>query len=177
MRGVLVVCFLFLNIGIGFASDWVPIKHRNIEYPLHISGVYSKGHNVTEPRVQEGKYFKVESAGIIVLKRGGAFFLNVRIADRPKTKYYITIKYPNPEFPENPFVNDVPFSPIHDYLKLSSPDVINGLSGYGDYDVIISVYKDEESMELIDTVTQTIRSYADTRGKEILIFKKVLSTI
>lgn len=173
--------FLFLfYVSNAFAvgdGDWVYVRDYDVDLPIYVQGTYMKGSNVTEPKPQESKYLKVDNAGTVIVEAGVGFFLNVTIKKRPPTKYYITVEYPNPEDPARPLINDVPFNPLHENLVLSSPEVIKNLAGYGDYDVIIRVYKDENSMELVDTLTQTIRSYVDTREEDVRIFEKAMKTV
>ena len=176
-RFIFIAALLLIGSNVLALEDWVNLRDYTVEFPFFVSGTYTEGANQTEPQPLESKYLQVEQAGMLVLKKGVGFFLNVKIKERPKTQYYITVQYPNPLDPTNPLTNDVPFSPLHEYLKLSSPDLIKGLDGYEDYEITLHVYKDEKSMELIDTLTQPVRCYLDTREARVRIFRKVIESI
>ena len=176
---ILILTFLSLIVFNPVAfGDWVPVDKYDLSYPIFISGTKIKGvSNITEPQAQKGEYLEVVAGGVILIKRGAAFFLKVKVIKKPQVGLYFKIEYPNPIDPSNSWVNDAVYDPSGDIYIFSSPDVVPGLAGYGDYLLKISVYESRESEVPLEVIKQKVRSYVDTRTNQILIFKKVLSTI
>jgi hypothetical protein len=97
--------------------------------------------------------------------------LRATAAESPPAKYLIRLEYENPKDKSKPFTNDMEFPPEAKEFEFSSPDVITGLRMYEDYSIKVSVFENRESKEPLDSFTQRVRAYVDTRGDEVKLFK------
>ena len=172
-----VLSLILSNVTQGDAANWASIENYNLKYPFYISGTYVKGSNLVEPAPVRGKYLEVDVGGVVIIKKGAGFFLKIHIIKTPNSLLYFKIEYPNPLDASQPFINGMEYNPDGNVYIFSSPSVIKGLAGYGDYVIKIYVYDNKEAKNPIEILEQTVRSYVDTRENEILIFTKVLSTV
>ena len=145
-------------------------------FSQEFSGVYRKGHNVTEPRPKESKYLKVIDGGVVVHGQKAGLYLTVEVKDMTSS-LYITATYPNPATGET-MTNDMflmgnPGAKKPSLAQLGSPDYIKGLKIYSDYKVHLKVYQKKGDIRPIDSLTQVIRSYVDTTGPKLKVFSKL----
>ena len=135
---------------------------------LLISGVYEKGHNVTEPRPITSKYFKTTFGGFKSFDNTAGYLLVAEIWKHPTKRLYTKFII------ENPLDRSKPVIYSH-YIDPSTPDTrveygpVSGLEIYKDYTIEIVAYDDEKMTRKVDHLVQKIRSYVDTTGPVLLM--------
>ena len=157
--------------------NWVPATQVPIKYPVFISGVHTYGSDVTEPRLVKGQYLKVNSAGILVIPEGAGFFVNAELIQKPVSKLYFQIEYPNPADLSHPLLQKAYYEEGVREYRFGSPDVIWALAGYRNYTIKISVYEDETATQPLEVLKQRVRSYVDTLGGNVLIYRDAVEMI
>ena len=143
--------------------------------PKLIAGVFSRGHNITEPKPQKSRFLETIQGGVVVLDEIAGFFLTVRVTESPGESMYIRAEYEDPLGGPSK-TNDQEFNPADKGFAFSSPAHVPGLKNYQDYMVTVSVYRHKSDAEPIDVLRQKIRSYVDTTGSEIKVFSRIRST-
>lgn len=139
-----------------------------------ISGVYKSGSNMTEPRPVESKYLKVNTGGVVIIRAGAGLFLNVAVKEKPTKDLYLVIEYENPQDPNAPLVNDQVFFKNAEKFVFSSPSTIRGLKSFGDYKITVKIYDSKQKKELLDTLTQKVRSYANTTTDKVFVYRDIV---
>jgi hypothetical protein len=139
---------------------------------VRFSGTYSKGHNITEPRPASSRYFETTEGGVVVIGNKAGFYLYVKMREQPPTPLYVRIEYENPEG-GSPASNDTDIAPGHEGFGFSSPHFVKGLKIYSDYKIVVKAFSSRDAREPIDVLRQTVRSYVDSRGEELKVFRRL----
>lgn len=141
--------------------------------PKLVSGIYARGHNITEPRPAKSKFLKTVSAGVVIIGNAAGYFLTVRVRKAPPEPMYIRIEYENPTGGPAA-VNDMKFVPSATGFTFSSPGAVHGLKFSADYLLTVSVYTNKSDAVPVDVLKQKIRSYVDTTGANIKVFSGLM---
>lgn len=137
-----------------------------------IFGVYTPGHNVTEPKPQKSEYLETRTGGVVVLQKGAGLFLKTRVLKQPEHELYITVEYENP-LGGAPLMSEAAFRAGVTGLNFSVPDIQAGLKSYADYTITVRIWASKGAAMPMDTLVQKVRSYVDTTGTEPVIFDKL----
>jgi hypothetical protein len=140
--------------------------------PIPVYGVYAKGHNITEPRPVGSRFLETLQGGVVVLGDTAGFFLTVKVKEPPSSPMYIRVEYEDP-LGGAPASNDMEVRPEASELTFSSPAHVRGLKNYSDYKLTVSVYERRGDAKPVDVLRQKVRSYVDTTGSEIRIFRRL----
>jgi hypothetical protein len=135
------------------------------EPPL-VSGVWQKGHNITEPRPKSSKFMKVLQGGFLVLPTAAAYRLEIEVAAELSTPYFMRALFENPADPAEPFLEETVVSQRQKILTLTHGPV-KGLRISGDYRITIKIFRQKGDSEPIDVLEQKVRSYVDSTGATI----------
>ncbi len=157
-------------------GQWVYVKdcEGNLT-SVFIQGVYEAGSNTTEPRAAKSKYFQVEKGGATLMGDEVGFSITVFVWRNPKRNLLIEIEYPNPADPSKPLKDTAHYEQQGDRFQFRSSEGIKGIVGYQDYEIKLRAY-DLETNELVDSLSQRVRSYLDTQEKDVRILKKALNS-
>lgn len=161
------LALLLLLASCGVTTGTSPVKTKK---PAFVTGTYTPGSNLTEPRPRESKFLKTEHAGFVVLEKGAAYYLHARVIQPRSSPIYIRVEYENPRDNGQPFVNDMELPPSRTSLTFSSPDVVSGIRNYGSYTIRATIYENRKSTTPIDTLVQPVRAYVDTTTSEVRVF-------
>lgn len=136
-----------------------------------INGIHTTSSDLTEPRAATSRFLKTEHGGIALVSKGAGCYLKVRVQENPITKYHVKIEWPNPRDPKNPYITDTYIKPDDKGLMFYSPEVIGGFEIWQNYKIRVLVFKSEDSSEPIDVLTQTFRSYVNTKGDRPIVHR------
>ena len=137
------------------------------DLPL-VSGVWHKGHNITEPRPKSSNFMKVVEGGFLVLPTAAAYRLEIEVSSKLSPPYFIRALFENPADPDNPFVEESVMSQPQKTLTLTHGPV-KGLRISGDYRITIKVFRRKGDAEPIDVLEQKVRAYVDSTGPAIKV--------
>ena len=136
------------------------------------SGVYFIGENVTEPRPSSSKYMKITGGGFIADNTTASYHLEIEMTPDAPQHFYVSAKFENPMDADHPFTEQASFATYQRTLSLTHGHV-RGLKNASDYTVTVRLFNKEGDDQPFDTLTQKIRSYLDTTGDEVQIFRGV----
>lgn len=139
-----------------------------LEAETYVSGTYQPGHNITEPRPQKSKFLKTYTAGFAVSEQGARYALLIDAFTKRKKDYLIKAEYEDPHH-KNPIIQEGKLPHKDKSISLGT-DFIKGLEIKKDY--VVKVYLiDIDTHEVVDTLTQKVRSYVDTTGDKVIIIR------
>ena len=87
-----------------------------------LSGIYHKGHNITEPRPRKSKFISVREAGFLVAKdqerEKELYYIEIVVSDKLPKPYFLQIIFENPLDAKSPFIEEAEISdpPLDDRL-------------------------------------------------------------
>lgn len=148
-------------------------RPRYLPERTFISGIHQEGHDATEPRPARSRYFKTEIAGFAIADGVAGYQVFIDVITPPSQRIYTRAILENPENPEAPIVYE-------HYIDPETPSTamrhlpIKGLKIYKNYQIELVAYADEARTQEIDRLTQKIRSYLDTTGNEILLYRGLI---
>ena len=140
--------------------------HAVAAEPPLVSGIWQKGHNITEPRPKSSKFMKVTDGGFLVIPSAAAYRLHIEISPSLETPYFMQAVLENPADRTKPFVEEAVISQRQEGLTVAHGPV-KGLRISGDYRIVVKIFRRRGDAEPIDTLEQKIRSYVDTTGPAI----------
>jgi hypothetical protein len=135
-----------------------------------VIGTYREGNNLTEPRPAQSKYFKTTLGAFQLIQGFSAYKWFIEVIQRPEKRIYTRCIIENPQDASKPFVYD-------GFIDPSTPSTVithgpaTGLKIYSDYTLEFIAYEDEARTKEIDKLTQVVRSYVDTTGPKLKLFK------
>jgi hypothetical protein len=135
-----------------------------------ISGVYQKGHNVTEPRPKSSKFVQVTDAGFFVSGSQASYYVGIQMSAETPVPYFIQAIFENPSDPKKPFVEQKVISGGEPARSIFHGPV-GGLRIYRSYHLTIKLFRKKGEQTPFDVLEQTVRSYIDTTGPDIKIKK------
>jgi hypothetical protein len=135
------------------------------EPPL-VSGVWRKGHNITEPRPKSSTFMKVLEGGFLVLPTAAVYRLQIEISPNLSTPYFMQALFENPLDRSKPFTEQTVVSRPDNNVTLTHGPV-KGLRISGDYRITVKIFRHKGDAEPIDVLEQKVRSYVDTKGAAI----------
>jgi len=144
--------------------------------PTLCIGTYQKGNNITEPRPTRSQYFKTSIGGFQIIQGLAGYKVFIDVVKHPEKRCYTRAILENPENTKAPFVYDHYIDPSTPSTTLTHGPV-KGLQVYKDYKVEFIMYEDEARTKEIDHLTQEIRSYVDTTGEELKLFRRLETKI
>src|SRR2546430_8511091 len=128
-----------------------------------VSGVWQKGHNITEPRPKSSKFVRTVDGGFFFVPIGAAYRVEIEVSPDLATPYFMQAVLENPEDPKNPFIEERVISKPEKHLTLAHGP-IKGLRIYRDYRVEVRIFHHKADVDPFDMLEQNARSYVDTRG-------------
>lgn len=155
MKRLRFLCALFIALMCGTGEAQSP--------PGFVSGVWKKGHNITEPRPESSKFMKMFDAGFLVAGSDEAYRVNIDISPTTPTPYFIQATFENPKDAKKPFREETVISKPQRSASLTHGPV-KGLRIYRDYRITIKLFHHKGDAEPFDVLVQTVRSYIDTTG-------------
>lgn len=164
MRTILARAVLFVAIVCSLAG-----AQKSTPMELVI-GTYREGNNITEPKPAQSQYFKTTLGAFQIIQGLAGYKWFIEVIQRPEKRIYTRSIIENPQDPRKPFTyegfidRDTPSTTITHGPAL-------GLKIYQDYTVEFIAYADEQRTQEIDRLTQKIRSYVDTTGPQLELFK------
>jgi hypothetical protein len=135
-----------------------------------VIGTYREGNNLTEPRPAQSKYFKTTLGAFQLIQGFAGYKWFIEVIERPGQRIYTRGIIENPQDPTKPFVHDGFIDPSTPSTVITHGPAL-GLKIYGDYTLEFIAYEDEARTKEIDKLTQIIRSYVDTTGPKLKLFK------
>ena len=144
-------------------SAAVMCAHAETAEPPVVSGIWQKGHNITEPRPKSSKFMKVLDGGFLVVSSAAAYRVYIEMSSSLETPYFMQAVLENPADRTKPFVEESVISQHEERLTLAHGPV-EGLRISGDYRIVVKIFRRRGDEEPIDTLVQKVRSYVDTTG-------------
>ncbi|MEO6079597.1 MAG: hypothetical protein ABIQ86_07450 [Steroidobacteraceae bacterium] len=135
-----------------------------------VIGTYREGNNVTEPRPAQSKYFKTTLGAFQLIQGFAAYKWFIEVIQHPEKRIYTRCIIENPQDPKRPFVYDGFIDPTTPSTGITHGPAL-GLKIYSDYTLEFIAYEDEARTKEIDKLTQKLRSYVDTTGPSLKLFK------
>jgi hypothetical protein len=135
-----------------------------------VIGTYREGNNLTEPRPAQSKYFRTTLGAFQLIQGFAGYKWFIEVTQRPEMRIYTRCIIENPQDPKKPFVYDGFIDPSTPSTVITHGPAV-GLKMYGDYTLEFIAYQDEARTQEIDRLTQVIRSYVDTTGPKLQLFK------
>jgi hypothetical protein len=135
-----------------------------------IIGTYREGNNLTEPRPAQSKYFKTTLGAFQLVQGVAAYKWFIEVFQRPEKRIYTRCVIENPQDPKKPFVYEGFIDPSTPSTVITHGPAL-GLKIYGDYTLELIAYEDEARTKEIDKLTQIIRSYVDSTGPRLKLFR------
>jgi hypothetical protein len=135
---------------------------RAAEPPL-VSGVWHKGHNITEPRLKSSKLMKALEGGFLLVPTAAAYRLEIEVSPSLSTPYFVQAVFENPADRRKPFVEETSVSQPAKVLTLTHGPV-RGLRISGDYRITVKIFRRKGDAAALDVLEQKVRSYVDTTG-------------
>lgn len=135
-----------------------------------VSGIRSQNDQfLFDPQPQTSKYLKTFQGGFYVSKYGARYYClwDIITKDRDKN-LYVRMELEDPLHKKQPIIQEGVIEPTAQSLHVAYGP-IKGLKMYGFYQIRLYLYDDEAKTELIDQLTQNIKSYVDTRKNRLLI--------
>ncbi len=133
-----------------------------------VSGVWQKGHNITEPRPKSSKFVKTVDGGFLFNPAGAAYRVEIEMSPNLATPYFMQAILENPQDRKKPFIYERVISASGKQFTLAHGPV-RGLRIYRDYRVEVKIFRVKGDAEPVDVLEQKVRSYVDTRGAEIKV--------
>ena len=135
-----------------------------------VIGTYREGNNVTEPKPAQSAYFKTTLGAFQIIQGFAGYKWFIEVVQRPEKRIYTRSIIENPQDRKKPFVYDGFIDPDTPSTTITHGPAL-GLKIYQDYTVELIAYADEQRTQEIDRLTQKIRSYVDTTGPKLKLFK------
>lgn len=156
----LLLAFVFCSNAILFAGT---IKE------VLISGIRSqKDQFLFDPKPQTSKYLKTFQGGFYASKYGARYYCLWDITQERDNNLYVRMELEDPLHKKQPIIQEGVIEPKAYSLNVAYGPIV-GLKMYGIYRIRVYLYNDEAKMELIDQLTQDIKSYVDTRKNRLLV--------
>jgi hypothetical protein len=133
-----------------------------------VSGVWQKGHNITEPRPKSSKFVKTIDGGFVFVPAGAAYRVEIEMSAELATPYFMQAILENPLDSRNPFIYERVVSTSQKRFTLAHGPV-KGLRVYHDYRVEVKIFRNKGDAEPVDVLEQKVRSYVDTRGVAVKV--------
>jgi hypothetical protein len=140
-------------------------RAEGAEPPL-VSGVWRKGHNITEPRPKSSIFMKVLEGGFLVLPTAAAYRLEIEVSPKLSTPYFMQALFENPLDRSKPFTEETVVSQPDRNVTLTHGPV-KGLRISGDYRITVKIFRHKGDAEPMDVLEQKVRSYVDSKGSAI----------
>ena len=179
MQNIKISLLLILFASVVCAPAVLARDYEKVDPPqsraLYLSGVYKRGHDLTEPRAKSGEYLKTDDAGVLVFYPGAAFYWRILPLKPIPDGYIIRTTWPNPASPDQPLINtldaEVDEATYKEYIFMpTSPDFIDGLERHGIYEFKAELLTSEESDEPVEVLIQKVRSYVITKDGEVWVY-------
>lgn len=154
------VSLIILSFGI--SSCALNNATRSSGGDVKASGIYQKGHDLTEPRPKSGEYLRVTDGGVVILAAGAGLYVRTEVIKKPEQELFVTIDYEDPL--RGKISHTMSFPPTARILEFSAPRFQKGLVPYQKYRAVIKIWPNKDASSPIETIIQDIRSYVDTRG-------------
>ncbi|MBC8002440.1 MAG: hypothetical protein H7X97_07615 [Opitutaceae bacterium] len=135
-----------------------------------VIGTYREGNNVTEPKPAQSGYFKTTLGAFQLIQGFAGYKWFIEVTKPPAKRIYTRSIIENPQDPKQPFVHDGFIDPGTPSTTITHGPAL-GLKIYRDYTLEFIAYADEQRTQEIDRLTQKIRSYVDTMGPKLKLFK------
>ncbi len=165
LLGSLVV-FIFCSNTIVFAGTTKEIL---------VSGIRSQDDQfLFDPKPQTSKYLKTFQGGFYVSKYGARYYCLWDITKDRDKNLYVRMELEDPLHKKQPIIQEGVIDPKAQSLHVAYGP-IEGLKMYGSYRIKVYLYDDEAKAELVDELTQSIKSYVDTRKNRLLIDKGLVT--
>jgi hypothetical protein len=131
-----------------------------------VSGVWQKGHNITEPRPKSSEFVKTLDGGFFFVPIGAAYRVEIEVSPELAAPYFMQAVLENPEDRNKPFIEERVISKPEKHFTLAHGP-IKGLRIYRDYRVQVKIFRRKGDSEPLDVLEQKVRSYVDTRGPAV----------
>jgi hypothetical protein len=128
-----------------------------------VSGVWHKGHDITEPRPKSSKFVKTVDGGFIFNPAGAAYRVQIEMSSDLATPYFVQARLENPEDSKKPFTYERLISAPEKRFTLAHGSV-KGLRIWHVYHIEVRLFHHKGDAEPFDVLEQNVRSYVDTRG-------------
>ncbi len=151
-----------------FGASW-PF---NLSQPVFVRGTYQEGHDATEPRPAESRYFKTEIAGFAIVNGVAGYRAFIDVITPPSQRIYTRAILENPVNSNTPIVYEHYIDPETGSTEVTHFPVI-GLRIYNNYTITLIAYEDEARTVEIDRLKQEVRSYIDTTADPISIYSNI----
>jgi hypothetical protein len=135
-----------------------------------VIGTYREGNNVTEPRPAQSRYFKTTLGAFQLIQGFAGYKWFIEVIQHPEKRIYTRCTIENPQDPNKPFVYDGFIDPATPSTVITHGPAL-GLKIYSDYTLEFIAYEDEARTKELDRLTQKLRSYVDTTGPKLKLFK------
>ncbi len=140
-----------------------------------ISGIRSQEDQfLFDPKPQTSKYLKTFQGGFYVSKYGARYYCLWDITQDRDKNLYVRMELEDPLHKKKPIIQEGVIDPKTQSLHVAYGP-IEGLKIYGFYRIKVSLYSDEAKAELVDQLTQDIKSYVDTRKNRLMIDKGLVT--
>lgn len=164
MRKVLARLLLLCAAGLPLAGADKPA-------PMElVIGTYREGNNVTEPKPAQSRYFRTTLGAFQIIQGFAGYKWFIEVIEHPAQRIYTRSIIENPQDRRKPFVYDGTIDPETGSTTITHGPAL-GLRIYQDYTLVFIAYADEKRTREIDRLTQKIRSYVDTTGPQLKLFK------
>ena len=167
MKTLLPLILLSFGLASCVVTNVTPTSGETVK----VSGVYQRGHDLTEPRPKSGKYLRVTDGGVAVLKDGAGLYLRTEVITKPDKELFVTVDYDDPQ--SGTISNTMAFVPSAKVLEFSVPRFQKDLIPYSTYSVTVKVFASKNAPTPIETITQEIRSYVDSRGSSPQVMSRL----
>jgi hypothetical protein len=134
-----------------------------------VSGIRSeKDQFLFDPKPRTSEYLKTYQGGFYVSKYGARYYCLWDIVKERHKSLYVRMELENPLNEKEPIIQEgVIELEAHSLNVAYGP--IEGLKMYGNYRIKVYLYDDEAKENLVDQLTQEIKSYVDTRDKKMVV--------
>ena len=133
-----------------------------------VSGVWTKGQTIVDPRPVKSKYFKVFQGGFRVSSQGARYWLLADIIVEVPSDLWVTVECEDPLNPKKPFMEEGPVKAGSKNIHYGS-DYIKGLKMFRVYRMKMTLYSPKDKTKILDELTQNIKAYVDTTGEKVLM--------
>jgi hypothetical protein len=146
----------------------MPATTRGASGARLISGIYAKGHNLTEPRPKSSKFMKMVEAGFLVVPGYEAYYAEIEISKELPKPYFLRASFEDPQHRDAPFIEEAEIADPPSPIPMRHGPV-KGLKMSHDYTITIEIFRKQGDAEPIDRIVQKVRSYIDTTGPVIKV--------
>jgi hypothetical protein len=151
--------------------DATPLVAAQKSAPMElVIGTYREGNNVTEPQPAQSRYFRTTLGAFQLIQGFAGYKWFIEVIQHPEKRIHTRSIVENPQDPKKPFVYDGFIDPATPRTEVTHGPAL-GLKIYSDYTLELIAYEDEARTKEIDRLTQKIRSYVDTTGPQLKLFK------